>query len=117
MGLQQCIDDAVEELNRILEDIELCDVDGVEDTFFELADSHTPVYYANALECAESDFDLFLTRPDLAGEDTTPIKMIQLNIFERIEQALWARLEEWKEEQEEIEADREWLEREEEETD
>lgn len=102
MSLQLWIDYAVDELNDILQETTLDDADAVEDQIFELADSNTPIYYSDMLDCVNDDIDLFITRPDLADDSATPDKMIQLNIFERIEAALWERFTEWKEEQEEI---------------
>jgi len=103
MSLKLWIDYAVDDLNDLLEDAALEDADSLEEQIFGLADSNTPIYHSDILECASDDCNLFLTRPDLATEETIPIDMIQLNIFERIEQALWERFREWKEEQEEIE--------------
>lgn len=106
MSLKLWIDYAVDELNDLLRDATLDNAENLEDRIWELADSNTPIYYSDMLDCVSDDINLFITRPDLADEDSTPDKMIKLNIFERIESALRERLEEWKEEQEEIERER-----------
>ena len=104
MSLQTYIDDAIEELEKDhLADATLDDVEAIEDCICELADSNTPIYYSDMLECVSDDISLFITRPDNAGPEDTPDKLIQLNIYERIESALWERFREWQEEQEEIE--------------
>ena len=103
MSLQLWIDYAVDELNDLLREATLDDAEDMQDRIWELADSNTPIYYSDMLECVSDDIDLFITRPDNAGSEDTPDKLIQINIFERIEQALWERFREWKEEQEEIE--------------
>jgi len=103
MSLKLWIDYAVDELNDLLRDATLDNADSLEDQISELADSNTPIYYSDILECVSDDISLFITRPDLAGPEDTPDKLIQINIFERIESALQERFREWKEEQEEIE--------------
>jgi len=104
VSLQTYIDDAIEELEKDhLADATLDDVEDIEDCIWELADSNTPIYYSDMLECVSDDIDLFITRPDNAGPEDTPDKLIQINIFERIESALWERFREWQEEQESVE--------------
>jgi len=108
MNLQTCIDDAIVELETDhLADATLDEADAIQECIFEIADSNTPIYYSNIMECADSDYGLLHNRSDLATEEMSPMDAIQLNIFDRIEQALFERLNEWKEEQEEKEQEEE----------
>jgi len=104
MSLQTVIDDAISELDDLLEDMTLADADDLGDQIWEIADTNTPIYYSDILECVNDDISLFTTYPDIAVGDRseTPDRMIQYNIFERIREELYNRIDEWKEEQEEI---------------
>jgi len=103
MSLKLWLDYAVDELNDLLRNATLEDAENLEDQIWELADNDTPIYHSDMLDCISDDITLFITRSENAGPEDTPDKLIQINIFERIESALRERFEEWKEEQEEIE--------------
>jgi len=101
--LQGYIDEALDELETLLKESELGDEHGIEESVFEISGSNTPIHYSNIMEAAMSDFSLLHNRPELAGDESTPMDMIQLNIREAIEQALYERLRDWIEEKEEEE--------------
>jgi len=108
MNLQTCIDDAIVELElNHLTDATLDDADAIQECIFEIADSNTPIYYSDIMECADSDYGLLHNHSDRAINEMSPMNAIQLNIFDRIEQALFERFNEWKEEQEEEEQEAE----------
>ena len=62
--------------------------DEVSDTIFEITDSSTPVYYSDMMKCANDDYSLMHETPELASGDETPMRALQLNIFDRIENEL-----------------------------
>lgn len=62
------------------------------DTIFEIADSSTPIYTGDILQCAMDNLSLATAEPELGPAfdgKPTPINIIAANIFEYIESALW----------------------------
>ena len=81
--------------------------DDVGHQIFEIADSSTPVYYSDMMQCANEDYSLMHKVPECRGEEGTPMRLLQLNIFDRISQELY---EYWQELESELEEDLEILE-------
>lgn len=71
--------------------------DDLGDVIHEIADGTVPIYTHDILECATNDNSLATDVPELgpAFDGTpTPVNIIAANIFERIEQALWDKVQE-----------------------
>ena len=98
---QEMLNSAVEELKERLQD---SPNDDESDIISEIADSHTPIYYYDILQMAAENMFLALNEPDIGPAfdgSPTPINIIAANIYEAIEQELWDKLEDIKEEIEE----------------
>lgn len=70
------------------------------ESIFEVADSMIPIYTSDILECAAEDISLATSEPELGRPgDGDAIKIIQLNIYDVLNEALW---EWWHENESEI---------------
>jgi hypothetical protein len=78
-------------LDSALEDFkeQIRDYDADEDTMHEIADSHVPIYTRDLIAVCLTDASLFLDEPEIEGA-TTPEKVVQYNIYDRIYQHLSA---------------------------
>ena len=95
---QEMLNSAVEELKERLQD---SPNDDEGDLIHEIADSHTPIYNYDILQMAANNMFLALDEPDIGPAfdgSPTPINIIAANIYEAIEQELWDKLEDIKEE-------------------
>lgn len=104
-GLKQ---DAIQELKEHLdgldrqERVDFCQDNSGEanDYMHEIADGQVPVYTAASLELAANNLELALANESgLAADDASPVEVINVNIYEAINQELWGW---WSRESEEI---------------
>ena len=98
MNYQEMLNSAIEELKERLQD---SPDDDEGDLIHEIADSHVPIYNYNILQMAAENLSLAVDEPELGPAfdgSPTPINIIAANIFEAIEQELWDKLEDIKEE-------------------
>lgn len=91
MTLDSLVADAVEELRQWQTDHP--DESEPHDAIHEIADTAVPVYTGDLLRLAAENLQLATDEPELgpAFDGTpTPVNIIAANVFEHIEQALWA---------------------------
>lgn len=62
----------------------------VDDLIFEMADQAVPVYTGDLLSLCDGDYTLFTCLPEFSDfeNDTTPDRIVAINVFEKIEQHL-----------------------------
>lgn len=104
--LSELHDDAIEEFKEELfsfthqERLDYVQSDEPHDRFHEIADGQVPVYTAESLEMAAENNELAMENDSGLCPDGSPIQIINVNIYESIQEALW---EYWNAEKEEIE--------------
>jgi len=94
--LYQAKQEMIERLNEMDADElqTMIDNDEPHDMIFEIADNNVPIYTADILEMALCDLYLATEEPELGAAfdgSPTPCNIIASNIFSRIEQHLWER--------------------------
>lgn len=90
MTLYQLVDDAVAELREWRDSPDGADI---ADAIHEIADSSVPVYTGDLLRLAAENIALAVDTPECGPAfdgEPTPVNIIGANVFEHIEQALWA---------------------------
>ena len=73
--------------------------DEVYDMFYEIIDSNIPIYNSKLLDVVRSNLRLWAVEPEIipAPEDCNPYRLIKINIYEALREAMRERYqEEWK---------------------
>lgn len=102
MSLKALTESAIDDLNEWLKENPSAPYPG--DEIHEVADAACPVYTYDILKLASDNWELITTEPEIGPAfdgKPTPLNIIAANIYEHLTAALYSRLYEWREEQEE----------------
>ena len=99
LTIYELVDSACEEFKHHLQERDDITENTITDIVCDIADSHIPAYTYQLLEVAMSDLRLVHSIPDrCVSSNSTPMQMLQRNIYKYIKDDLWERYEKNKKE-------------------